>query len=160
MNPQVRRINPEAILLRNESFIWLSSWLVLLIVIIEQRKMNGAQIYYGKKCQKHTYSPPQKNFNWLIGRRPKTISSKCCMFVRVGGLLTRQNILKKKKHRSNLSIIDGVVVGISADSYTAFFSYFSSYNVYLQTVDWKKHSFKVNLLYFVITRTIRSFKPM
>lgn len=106
-----------------------------------------------QKCQKHTYSPPQKKFNWLIGRRLKTISSNCCIFVRVGGLLTRQNILKEtiKKHQSNLSIIDGVVVvGISADSYTAFYFYFTFCirYVYLQTVDWKKPYFKANLLFF------------
>lgn len=151
---------PEAILLRNEYFIWLSSWLHFLHCYHWTKEDEWSTYIRLKKVPKtHILTTNKRSLiDWLGGDQKRYHQKNIVLYVFMCvcvlvGLLTRQK-KSMKKHRSNLSIIDGVVVGISADSYTAFFPVFF---VYLQTVDWKMPYFYNELTFiFVITRTIRS----
>lgn len=135
---------PEAILLRNEYFIWLSSWLVLFIVIIEQRKMNEAHKYYGKSAKNtHTHHHKRSLIDWLGGDQ-KRYHQKFVLYVCAcwWAVDEAKYINKKKKKRNTKAIYQLLMVVLLLaflliHTQLFFNFFFIPYIVYLQTVDWK-----------------------
>lgn len=138
---------------------YLAFFLISLFLLLSLNKGRWMEYkifrYYWKKCQKHTYSPPQKKFNWLIGRRLKTISSKnVYIFVRVSGLLTRQKkyIFSLKKYKETPKQFINYWWCCCWHFCWFIHSFFFRIMCTCQTVDWKKPYFYSELTFILLSQ--------